>query len=152
MFLPIAEAFHAKYEPEGSTWKRCGPSASYPATSNETPKGRTPLCKHNEWALKTTRTACTASRINTSRYLQSLNLTETEASGNGRRTDIRLLPLPFRSFTSKSGHKPDDKPRFCGPTTHVKLVLRFDRSFLSPPEGAITQGDRLVAIYSGPST
>ena len=67
-FLPIAVAFHAKYEPydsgegereresgceggrvgeeltDGSHWKRNGMSSSYPAINNDTPNGRTPLC------------------------------------------------------------------------------------------------------------
>ena len=42
MCLPMADAFHAKYEPLGSIWKSCGPLWSKPASSTETPKGRTP--------------------------------------------------------------------------------------------------------------
>jgi hypothetical protein len=46
MFLPIALAFHAQKEPEGSTWNKLGPRfASQPATSSDTPYGRTPLFK-----------------------------------------------------------------------------------------------------------
>ena len=44
MFLPIALAFHAQKEPDGSTWYNVGPRLmSQPATSNETPYGLTPL-------------------------------------------------------------------------------------------------------------
>lgn len=43
-FLPIALAFHAQNEPEGSTWYNVWPRAlSKPATRSETPNGRTPL-------------------------------------------------------------------------------------------------------------
>lgn len=42
MFFPMAEAFQAKYVPDGSIWYSCGPCSSMPAISNETPKGRTP--------------------------------------------------------------------------------------------------------------
>jgi len=43
-FLPIALAFHAQNEPEGSTWYSVWPRAlSNPATRSETPNGRTPL-------------------------------------------------------------------------------------------------------------
>jgi hypothetical protein len=46
MFFPIALAFHAQKDPEGSTWYKLGPRLmSHPATSNDTPKGRTPLNK-----------------------------------------------------------------------------------------------------------
>ncbi len=44
MFFPIALAFHAQNEPEGSTWYRLGPRViSHPATNSDTPYGRTPL-------------------------------------------------------------------------------------------------------------
>lgn len=44
MFFPIALAFHAQYEPEGSTWYKHGPRVmSHPATKRDTPYGRTPL-------------------------------------------------------------------------------------------------------------
>ena len=44
MFFPIALAFHAQKEPEGSTWYKLGPRVmSQPATNSETPYGRTPL-------------------------------------------------------------------------------------------------------------
>lgn len=44
IFLPIALAFHAQNEPDGSTWYSDGPwSESHPATSSDTPNGRTPL-------------------------------------------------------------------------------------------------------------
>ena len=44
IFFPIALAFHAQNEPEGSTWYKLGPRVmSHPATNSETPYGRTPL-------------------------------------------------------------------------------------------------------------
>jgi len=42
MFFPMAEAFQAKYVPDGSIWYSCGPCSSMPAISSDTPKGRTP--------------------------------------------------------------------------------------------------------------
>jgi hypothetical protein len=33
---------HAKYDPLGSIWYSCGPLSSYPASSRDTPNGRTP--------------------------------------------------------------------------------------------------------------
>lgn len=43
-FLPIALAFHAQNEPDGSTWYIVCPFAlSNPATNNDTPYGLTPL-------------------------------------------------------------------------------------------------------------
>src|SRR6185437_931004 len=43
MFFPIVDAFHAQYDPDGSTWYNPGPFSSYPQTNNDTPNGRTPL-------------------------------------------------------------------------------------------------------------
>ena len=44
MFFPIALAFHAQKDPDGSTWYNVGPLLmSQPATNNETPYGLTPL-------------------------------------------------------------------------------------------------------------
>lgn len=44
MFFPIALAFHAQNDPEGSTWYKLGPLvASQPATKSDTPYGLTPL-------------------------------------------------------------------------------------------------------------
>ena len=44
MFLPIALAFQAQYDPDGSTCHNVGPLLiSHPATSKDTPYGRTPL-------------------------------------------------------------------------------------------------------------
>ncbi len=44
MFLPMALAFQAQYDPDGSTWYRDWPlCASQPAISSEIPYGRTPL-------------------------------------------------------------------------------------------------------------
>ena len=50
MPLPIALAFHAQKDPEGSTWYSDGvfECASKPAIRSETPKGRTPLYGQND--------------------------------------------------------------------------------------------------------
>ena len=59
MFFPIALAFHAKYDPEGSTWYSCGPLESNPATRSDVPKGRTPpLCVNSCITVATSRTSC----------------------------------------------------------------------------------------------
>jgi len=42
-FLPMAVAFHAKYAPDGSHWKRYGFPSSHPHISKDTPNGLTPL-------------------------------------------------------------------------------------------------------------
>lgn len=57
MFFPMALAFQAQNDPEGSTWYKDGPLLmSQPATNSETPYGRTPLqtstsCQHMTQSL-----------------------------------------------------------------------------------------------------